>query len=208
MTLIFLLFAFLLSTTISHVNARDFCVADLKGALTSAGYPCKSLESIKLEDFVFSNFTVGTPNQLKMAFTPAFVEQLPALNGLGFGMARVELEEGGVVPIHTHVDATEVIIPTGGSFTIGFISSDNKVYMKTISEGNIFVIPKGLLHFGLNAGKGKHSAVYVFSSEHRSLQVVDLALFGSDLDSNIIAKTTFLDIEQIKKLKAVFKGSG
>ncbi|OIW09553.1 hypothetical protein TanjilG_28152 [Lupinus angustifolius] len=208
MTLLFFLFGFLLSTTISNVAAKDFCIADLKGGLTPGGYPCKSLQSVTVDDFVFSNFTVGTPNQLKMSFTPAFVEQLSALNGLGFSLARVELEEGGVVPIHTHVDATEVTIPTGGNFTIGFISSDNVVYMKTISEGNIFVIPKGLLHFGLNVGKGKHSAIYVFSSEHRSLQVVDLALFGSNLDSNIVAKTTFLDIEQIKKLKTLFKGSG
>ncbi|OIW14316.1 hypothetical protein TanjilG_21456 [Lupinus angustifolius] len=210
MTPIFFLLAFLISTINSHVAAIDFCVADLKGAQTSVGYPCKLPKDVTVEDFVFSNFTVGTPNQFNFSLTPAIVDNFPALNGLGLSMARVELEEGAIIPMHTHVDATEVVIAGSGlgKYTTGFITSDNVVYIKTLVEGDIFVIPKGLLHFGFNAGEGKASGMAVFSSEKPSVQIVDLALFGNDLDSAIVEKTTFLDAEQVKKLKDLFKGSG
>ncbi|CAL0313014.1 unnamed protein product [Lupinus luteus] len=208
MTPIFFLFAFLLCTINSHVVARDFCVADLKGGVTSVGYPCKSPTNVTIDDFVFSNFKVGTSNQFNFSGAYAIVDNFPALNGLGFSIARAELEEGATIPLHAHVDADEVVIAGPGNYTTGFISSDNVVYIKTLTEGNIFVIPKGLLHFGFNAGKGKISTLYVLSSEKPSTQIVDLALFGSKLDSSIIQKTTFLDDAQIKKLKALFKGSG
>ncbi|OIW14315.1 hypothetical protein TanjilG_21455 [Lupinus angustifolius] len=210
MTPIFFLLAFLISTINSHVAAIDFCVADLKGAQTSVGYPCKLPKDVTVNDFVFSNFTNGAPNQFNFSFTPAIVDNFPALNGLGFSFAKVELEEGATVPMHAHPDATEVVIAGSGpaKYTTGFITSDNVVYTKTLSEGDIFVIPKGLLHFGINTGKGKASGLAVFSSEKPSIQVLDLALFGNKLDSSIVEKTTFLDAAQVKKLKALFKGSG
>ncbi|CAL0313020.1 unnamed protein product [Lupinus luteus] len=208
MALVFFLFAFLLCTITSHVVAIDFCIADLKGGDTPAGYPCKSPTNVTVDDFVFSNFKIGKPNQFNFSFTPAFVDHFPALNGLGFSFGRVEIKRGGAIPMHTHADATEVIISTGGTYIACFITSDNKVYTKTLTEGNIFVIPKGLLHFGLNIGKGKASGIVVFSSEKPSVQILDIALFGNNLDSGIIGKTTYLDVAQIKKLKALFKGSG
>ncbi|CAL0313017.1 unnamed protein product [Lupinus luteus] len=210
MTPIIFLLAFLVSTINSHVAAIDFCVADVKAGVTSVGYPCKSPSKVTVDDFVFSNFTNGPPNQFNFSFTPADVENFPALNGLGFSFAKVELEEGATVPMHAHPDATEVVIAGSGpaKYTTGFITSDNVVYTKTLTEGDIFVIPKGLLHFGFNSGKGKASGVTLFGSGKPSIQVLDLALFGNNLDSSIVEKTTFLDAAQVKKLKALFKGSG
>ncbi|KAE9614489.1 putative germin, rmlC-like cupin domain-containing protein [Lupinus albus] len=197
MSLVFFLFGFLLSSITSHVSARDFCA-------------CKLPKDVTVEDFLFSNFKVGPPNQFNFSTISATVDNFPALNGLGFSLARAELEEGATVPLHTHPDATEVVIAGSGpgKYTTGFITSDNVVYIKTLSEGDIFVIPKGLLHFGINSGKGKSVGLGVFSSENPSIEVLDLALFGNNLDSAILQKTTFLDIEQIKKLKTFFKGSG
>ncbi|CAL0313016.1 unnamed protein product [Lupinus luteus] len=205
---IFFLFGFLLCTINSHVVARDFCIADLNSRDTPAGYPCKSPTNITVDDFVFSNFKLGKPNQFNSSVATAYVGNFPALNGLGFSIARGELEEGVTIPLHLHPDTSEVVIAGSGNYTTGFISSDNVVYMKTLAEGDIFVIPKGLLHFGFNSGKGKVSALFVLSHENPSIQIVDLALFGNKLDSSIIQKTTFLDDAQIKKLKALFKGSG
>ncbi|KAE9614492.1 hypothetical protein Lal_00012298 [Lupinus albus] len=210
MTLVFFLFGFLLSSITSHDSARDFCVADLKGAQTTVGYPCKLPKDVTVEDFLFSNFKAGTLNQFNFSFTSATVDNFPALNGLGFSLAKAEIEEGATIPMHSHADATEIVIAGSGpaKYTTGFITSDNVVYMKTLSEGDIFVIPKGLLHFGINSGKGKASGLTIFSSEKPSIQVLDLALFGNNLDSAIVEKTTFLDAAQVKKLKTLFKGSG
>ncbi|CAL0299455.1 unnamed protein product [Lupinus luteus] len=203
----FFLFAFLLSTT-SHVSAIDFCVADLKAGETPAGYPCKAPTTVKVDDFVFSKYLPGKNNIFNFSFTRAIVDDFPALNGLHLSMARFDIEEGGIVPMHTHADATEVIVVSHGNLTAGFISSDNTPFVKTISEGNIFVIPKGLLHFVLNVGKGKASANVIFDSVRPSVQLFNLALFGNNLDSAIVEKTTFLDPAQVKKLKGRFKGSG
>ncbi|OIV89352.1 hypothetical protein TanjilG_23054 [Lupinus angustifolius] len=203
----FFLFAFLLSTT-SHVSPIDFCIADLKVARTPAGYPCKPPSTVTVDDFVFSNYLPGKNNIFNFSFTLASVDNFPSLNGLGFSMARFDIEEGGVVPMHTHVDADEVIIMLQGNLTAGFISSDsNTAFVKTISEGNIIVLPKGLLHFALNVGKGKASANVIFSSVKPSVQLFDVALFGNNLDSAIVEKTTFLDHAQVQKLKGQFKGS-
>ncbi|KAK7250679.1 hypothetical protein RIF29_33264 [Crotalaria pallida] len=205
---IFCLFVFLLSNT-SYVTAIDFCVADLKAAETPLGFPCKSPATVTVNDFVFTKFIEGKPNIFNFSFTSATVNEFPALNGLGLSAARFDIAVGGVVPIHSHADATEVIIMQTGSLTAGFISStDNKVFVKTLSAGNIMVLPKGLFHFALNAGKEKATANVIFSSVRPSIQLLDLALFGNNFDSALVAKTTFLDPAQVKKLKGVFKGSG
>ncbi|KAE9619545.1 hypothetical protein Lal_00041795 [Lupinus albus] len=205
---IFFLFAFLLSIT-SHVSAIDFCVADVKAAQNPSGYPCKPPATVTVDDFVFSNFVPGKNNIFNFSFNPANVDNFPAINGLGLSFARFDIEEGGVVPMHTHADATEVIVALQGNLTAGFISSDsNTVFIKTISDGNILVIPKGLLHFVLNVGKGKGSANVIFTSVKPSVQLFNLALFGNNLESAIVEKTTFLDHAQVQKLKAQFKGTG
>ncbi|KAE9619499.1 hypothetical protein Lal_00015109 [Lupinus albus] len=205
---IFFALAFLLST-ISHVSAIDFCVADLNATETLTGYPCKSPATVTVDDFVFSNLFPGKNNIFNFSFTSAIIDNFPAINGLGLSISRFDIEEGGVVPMHTHADATEVIVMLQGNLTAGFISSDsNTVFMKTLSDGNIMVLPKGLLHFALNVGKGKASAYVIFDSVKASVQLFDVALFGNNLDSSIVEKTTFLDLAQIQKLKGQFKGSG
>lgn len=47
-----------------------------------------------------------------------------------------------------------------------------------------------------------------FSSPSPGLQITDFAFFGNTLSTKLVAETTFLDVEQIKKLKAVLGGSG
>ncbi|KAK7273977.1 hypothetical protein RIF29_15046 [Crotalaria pallida] len=191
-------------------NQRDFCIADLKGVESPAGYPCKPPKTITVDDFVFSTSTKGTPNAFNFSITPAFVDQFPALNGLGISIATVEIKKGGELPLHTHPDANEVVILENGSVTAGFISSTyNKVYVKTLTtKGNIIVLPKGLLHFIINNGKGKAALTLIFTSVRPRVQILDLALFGNNFDSGVISKTTFLDPQQVKKLKGIFKGSG
>ncbi|KAK7261751.1 hypothetical protein RIF29_28070 [Crotalaria pallida] len=205
---LFFLFASFLISTNSHVSAIEFCIADLKGAETPAGYPCKPPTTVTVDDFVYK-FTKATPNIFNFSFSTAFIDQFPALNGLGFSIGQAELEGGAVIPLHAHPDATEIIIGGPGSVTAGFITStDNKVFVKTLSEGNIFVIPRGLLHFVINNGKEKSIGNVIFTSVRPSVQLLDLALFGNNFDSALVSKTTFLDPEQVKKLKGVFKGSG
>ncbi|CAK9150122.1 unnamed protein product [Ilex paraguariensis] len=194
----------------SHAAVQDFCVANLNGPESPAGYSCKNPAKVAIDDFVFSGLGIAgnTTNIIKAAVTPAFVAQFPGVNGLGISMARLDLAPDGVVPMHTHPGASEVLVVVQGSILAGFISSANGVYVKTLKKGDIMVFPQGLLHFQINAGGIPAIAFVSFSSPSPGLQITDFALFANNLPSKLVVKTTFLDLAQVKKLKAVLGGTG
>lgn len=110
--------------------------------------------------------------------------------------------------MHTHPRASELILVMDGTLFAGFISSDNKVYSKSLNEGDIMIFPQGLLHFQINTGKTQSVAFVSFNSADPGVQILDFALFTNDLPTDIIEGTTFLDAAQIKKLKGVLGGTG
>ncbi|KAK8513736.1 hypothetical protein V6N13_002459 [Hibiscus sabdariffa] len=206
----FLPILFALLFLFSSSNAADFCVGDLYGPQGPAGYSCKKETLVTVNDFVYSGLAAAgnTSNLIKAAVTPAFSAQFPGVNGLGISLARLDLAVGGVVPMHTHPGASELLVVVEGSICAGFISSANKVYFKSLNKGDIMVFPQGLLHFQINAGKTPALAFVSFSNPSPGLQILDFALFGDDLPTDIIQETTFLDVVQIKKLKGVLGGTG
>ncbi|XP_065850654.1 auxin-binding protein ABP20-like [Euphorbia lathyris] len=207
LSIIFLIFSLLPSS--SYAAVQDFCVADLSGPESPAGFNCKKPETLTVKDFVYSG--LATPANFssltKASVTPAFVDQFPGLNALGISIARFELAVGGVVPMHTHPAATELLVLLSGSMSAGFISSENTVYFTNLKKGDIMVFPQGLLHFAINSGGDYASGYATFSSARPGLQFLDFSLFGNELPTDILNKVTFLDAAQIKKLKAVLGGS-
>ncbi|CAM8907440.1 unnamed protein product [Rhodiola kirilowii] len=206
---LFLLFLVVSLITFSTCNAtvQDFCVADLKLPDGPGGYSCK--KKVTADDFAHAGLgAIGnTSNIIKAAVTPAFAAQFPGLNGLGISMARLDLAPGGVIPMHTHPGANEVLVVIQGTINAGFISSANKVYLKTLKKGEIMVFPQGLLHYQLNVGKRAATAYVSFSSQNPGLQILDFALFANDLSTELVTATTFLDSATIKKLKGVLGGT-
>ncbi|XP_074268224.1 auxin-binding protein ABP19a-like [Silene latifolia] len=204
------LLSLLLVTGALEATALDFCVADLMGSQTPAGYSCKDPSKVVVDDFVYTGLgkAGNTTNILKAAVSPAFDAQFPGLNGLGISMARLDLAPSGVVPMHTHPGGSEVLLVVQGAILAGFVTSSNDVYVKKLEKGDIMVFPQGLLHFQINA-RGIPSIAFVsFSSPNPGLQILDLALFGSNLSSKLVETTTFLDDAQVKKLKTVLGGTG
>ena len=113
-----------------------------------------------------------------------------------------------MIPLHTHPAGSELLLVAQGTITAGFISSfGNAVYRKTLSRGDLMVFPQGLLHFQFNSGRGNAVAFVSFGAQNPGLQLTDYALFKNDLPTEIVAKTTFLDVAQIKKLKGVLGGT-
>lgn len=199
-----------LFTFSANAAVQDFCVADLTGPDTPAGYTCKPAAKVTVDDFVSTGlrFAGNTSNIIKAAVTPAFAEQFPGVNGLGISIARLDLSPGGVVPMHTHPSGSELLLVTQGFITAGFVSSANTVYVKTLKKGDIMVFPEGLLHFQVNAGGVTAVAFASFSSATPGLQILDFALFANNLPSSLVEATTFLDDATVKKLKAVLGGTG
>ncbi|XP_060171248.1 auxin-binding protein ABP19a-like [Lycium barbarum] len=207
-----LLFFFAVLILSSNASVQDFCVADLKGPESPAGYSCKAVTKVTVNDFMFSglNAAGNTSNIIKAAVSPAFAAQFPSLNGLGLSAARLDLAPGGVirtVPFHTHPGASEVLLVVQGSITAAFVSSANTVYLKTLKKGELMVFPHGLLHFQVNASYSSVAYVF-FSSSNPGLQITDFALFANDLSTKLVEATTFLDEAQIKELKGVLGGTG
>lgn len=208
LTLFFNIILSLLS--LSHASVVDFCVADYTGPNGPAGYSCKSPAKVTVDDFVYSGLgTAGnTSNIIKAAVTPAFDAQFPGVNGLGISIARLDLAAGGVIPLHTHPGASELLVVVQGTICTGFVASDNTVYLKTLKKGDVMVYPQGLLHFQINDGESQALAFVSFSSANPGLQILDFALFKSDFPTELITQTTFIDAAVVKKLKGVLGGSG
>ena len=197
--------AFLL---MASAAAQDFCVADTKSATTPSGYPCRAASSVTTADFVFTGLAkAGAVNNIiGAAVTPAFTEQFPGVNGLGISAARLDLAPGGVIPLHIHPGANEVLLVTQGYICAGFISSDNHAYSQTLTAGQLMVFPRGLLHYQINVGNSSAVGFPFFSNPEPGLQIVPLALFKGDIPSPVIAKTTFLSPSEIQRLKKFLGG--
>ncbi|TVU05620.1 hypothetical protein EJB05_48789, partial [Eragrostis curvula] len=191
--------------------AQDFCVANLLQSQTPSGYPCKPELLVTSNDFV--NHGLAEPGLLippfKTRLASALVTQFPAVNGLGISATRFDVLPGGVVPMLTHPGATELLLVVEGQMIAGFVSADrNQVYIKALEKGDLFVFPQGLLHFQYNPANTTAVGFSAYSSSNPGLQIVDWALFKNNLASKIINNVTFIDFPEIRRLKALFGGSG
>ena len=116
------------------------------------------------------------------AVTAASVTNFAGLNTLGISAARIDFDKGGINPPHTHPRATELLFVAKGELYVGFVSSNgpnNTLFATTIYAGELFVFPKGLVHFQLNVGKGPAVAFSALSSQNPGVQQVAPALFHS-----------------------------
>ena len=138
--------------------------------------------------------------------TGAFDATFPGVNGLGLSMFRLDIDVGGVVPIHTH-RVSELIIVIEGTIVAGFIDSDNTAYFKTLNKGDIMIFPQSLLHFQVNVGDVPALAFVSLNSANPGFQLTSGSLFGNNLPSSIVQKITLIDEEQVKKLKSIFGGT-
>ncbi|KAL7601667.1 hypothetical protein Lser_V15G25494 [Lactuca serriola] len=199
-----LLILSLLFTT-SYASVHDFCVADLSQSDTPLGFPCKDPKKITADDFSFSSLGEpgNTANPINAYVTPAFTPQFPAVNGLWISMARLDMAMDGALPMHTHPGGTEMLYLIKGTTCVGFISYDNTLYAKTIKEGDTFVFPQGLEHFIKNCGTSPVFGITSFSSSMPGMQIT-----RTDIPTEVVSGTTFLDSVQVKKLKGVLGGSG
>ncbi|XP_050375589.1 auxin-binding protein ABP19a-like [Argentina anserina] len=202
-------FIFFVTLSSCYAAVQDFCVADYTAPQGPAGYSCKNPAAVTVDDFVYSALGVpgNTSNSNKLGVTAAFDSQFPGLNGLGLSMVRVDMAVGGVGPLHIHRGASELILLVQGTIKAGFIASDNTVYIQTLKQGDLMILPQGLLHFQKNIGDTPALIFASFDSPNPSVQILELALFQNDLPTELISEVTFIDTAEIKKLKGLFGGT-
>ncbi|KAL2945124.1 Auxin-binding protein ABP19a [Bienertia sinuspersici] len=201
-------FFFFVSVASATTNILDYCVADFNFPVGPAGYPCRNPANLTADDFVFSGLGVAgnTSNIFKAGVTAAFDLTFPALNGLGLAISRLDIDVGGVVPIHTH-RVSELILVIEGKIIAGFIDSVDRVFYKTLKKGDIMIFPHSLLHFQVNVGDTPALAFVSLNSANPNFQTTTTAFFANDLPTDVIEKISLLDASQVKKLKEIFGGT-
>lgn len=172
------------------------------------GFVCKNPNLVKAEDFLFQGLDKpgNTDNSLGSKVTPVSVNELPGLNTLGVSLARIDFAPYGLNPPHTHPRATEVLVVIEGTLYVGFVTSnpDNKLFTKTLYQGDVFVFPQGLIHFQLSVGKTPAVALVGFSSQNPGLITIAKAVFGSNppINDDVLAKAFQIDKKLVDWLQA------
>jgi len=189
---------------------QDFCVADDTSAdnLKVNGFPCKDPKTVKASDFLFQGLRNqgSTNNMFGSLVTPANVEKFPGLNTLGISMNRVDLAPGGVNPPHLHPRATEIAFVMEGTILAGFITTNNTLFSHKLQKGDVFVFPKGLVHFQQNIGPDNAVTITAFNSQLPGAQVLPFSLFGSTpaVPEDLLAKAFQISNKAVKKISSKF----
>ncbi|CAM8960114.1 unnamed protein product [Rhodiola kirilowii] len=185
---------------------QDVCVADLASGVKLNGYPCKS--NISADDFFFAGLaTPGlTNNTFGSLVTGANVQKIPGLNTLGVSFSRIDYAAGGLNPPHTHPRATEIVFVLEGELDVGFITTANQLFSKSLKKGDIFVFPKGLVHFQKNNGKKPASVIVAFNSQLPGTQSLATTLFATTpaVPDNVLTKAFQIGTKQVEKIKGRF----
>lgn len=171
------------------------------------GFPCKSL-NVTAEDFFFDGLAKAgaTNNSVGSLVTAANVQKIPGLNTLGVSLSRIDYAPGGLNPPHTHPRATEVVFVLEGELDVGFITTANVLISKSIKKGEIFVFPKGLVHFQKNNGKSTAAVIAAFNSQLPGTQSIAATLFAATppVPDNVLTKAFQIGTKEVDKIKAKF----
>ncbi|KAL9674794.1 hypothetical protein QQ045_002993 [Rhodiola kirilowii] len=109
--------------------------------------------------------------------------------------------KGGVNVPHYHPRATEVAYVLEGKIYSGFVDTQNKVFARVLEKGDVMVFPRGMLHFQMNVGDGPAAIVGMFDSQNPGLMKIPGAVFGSEIDQELLEKAFGLSDKQLDKLK-------
>lgn len=170
------------------------------------GFPCKAEANISEADFFFDG--IANPgivnNSVGSLVTGANVEKIPGLNTLGVSLARIDYAPDGLNPPHTHPRATEIIFVLEGELDVGFITTANKLISKTVKKGEIFVFPRGLVHFQKNNGDKAASVLSAFNSQLPGTQSLAMTLFTATppVPDNVLTKAFQIGTKEVDKMKS------
>ncbi|KAM7265635.1 hypothetical protein ACFE04_003318 [Oxalis oulophora] len=157
----------------------------------------------KFFTFTGMRVLVGAPPPSNFTVLKAALKEFPALEGQSVSYAVLQYPAGSINPPHTHPRAAELLFVIQGSLQVGFVDTTNKLFTQTLQLGDIFVFPKGLVHFQYNADSQEPAmAVSSFGSANAGTISLPTTLFGTDIDDTILAKAFKTDVATIQALKA------
>ena len=209
----FLVLAFLalcLTTTVLAADEdplQDFCVAYNNTQVTLNGLPCKpaaQVQSWDVKSDLLRQAGTLTPG-LGVAVNLASAINFPGLNTQGLSIARIDFQPKGLNPPHVHPRATEVLFLAQGTLVVGFVSTapGNPLFQQTLYKGDLFVFPRGLVHFQLNPDKHNPAlAISALNSQNPGTSQLAAALFASQppLPKEVLEIALGIDDQEVKSL--------
>lgn len=154
-------------------NLQDTCPSSPSNKQTTLfinGLSCNTPTNTSAHDFKNMELSkAGSRDDFGSSINIVTASKFPGLNTLGISIGRTDIEMDGIVNLHNHPRATEMIFVKDGVLEAGFLDTQNKVFQKTIKEGDVFVIPKGLFHYFLNRGVEAATVLSVFNSQNPGL---------------------------------------
>ncbi|KAK9064014.1 hypothetical protein SSX86_017886 [Deinandra increscens subsp. villosa] len=137
----------------------------------------------------------------------ASMAEFPALNGQSVSYAVLDFPPSSVNPPHTHPRGSELLFLLGGSLDVGFVDTSNKLFTQRLQTGDMFVFPKGLVHFQYNGdSKNEALAVSAFGSANPGTVSVPNSVFNTSVDDGVLALSFKTDVYTIRKIKAGLAG--
>ncbi|CAK7325209.1 unnamed protein product [Dovyalis caffra] len=157
----------------------------------------------KLFTFTGLRSLVGAKPPTAFTVSKGSLAEFPALDGQSVSFAFLQYPPGTLNPPHTHPRAAELLFLFGGCLEVGFVDTTNKLYTRTLEAGDMFVFPKGLVHYQYNNDPGNMAvAVSAFGSASAGTVSIPSTLFTTGVDSGILAKAFKTDVATIEKIKA------
>ncbi|KAJ1432404.1 RmlC-like cupin domain superfamily [Sesbania bispinosa] len=146
----------------------------------------------------------GVINQIPLSFkaTKVTMVEFPALNGQSISYALFQYPAGSINPPHTHPRAAELLFLVSGSLQVGFVDTKRTLYTQNLQPGDMFIFPKGLIHYQYNPHSVSATAISAFGSVNAGTVSIPLSIFGTGIDDVILAKAFNTDIYTVKKLRS------
>ncbi|CAJ1956162.1 unnamed protein product [Sphenostylis stenocarpa] len=157
--------------------------------------------------FTFTGFrAIFSPTTLSaFRILKASKAEFPALDGQSVSYAVLEFPSGSINPPHTHPRSAELLFTIQGSLQVGFVDTTNKLFTQTLQTGDMFVFPKGLVHFQHNVDPKKPAvAISAFGSASAGTVSIPNTLFNTTIDDNVLALAFRTDVATIQTLKKGF----
>lgn len=164
------------------------------------GFPCKNPANISTSDF--KNLLLsqqGSTNKfLRSSVTIVTAAEFPGLNTLGLSTARTDLQVDGLVMPHTHPRATEMIFVAKGVVIAGFIDTNSHLFQSVLSEGDVSIFPKGLLHYCFNSGFEDALVYSVFNAQNPGVVDISNAMFGGESETMKTAIAKLVSLNRVE----------
>ncbi|AES67087.1 putative germin, rmlC-like cupin domain-containing protein [Medicago truncatula] len=158
--------------------------------------------------FTYTGFRALTVPNIQPSFFVALKaskKEFPALDGQSVSYAALMYPPGTINPPHTHPRSAELLFLVKGSLNVGFVDTTNKLYTQTLQPGDMFVFPKGLVHFQFNSNTTKSALAFsAFGSANAGTISIASTLFNSTIDDNVLALAFKTDVATVQTLKKGF----